>query len=97
MRNDPMSLDFEQRASVPEGVLVREVEGEIVFLNVESEEYFELDAVGTEMWRQLTGGGTIRQTFERLLESYEVEPERLRADLETLIGRLRDAGLLEIA
>ena len=83
-------------AVVPEGILVRVVEGEIVFLNVESEEYFELDEVGTAMWRELTGGGTIAQAFDRLLEAYEVEPDRLRGDLTELIGRLRDAGLLEL-
>jgi coenzyme PQQ synthesis protein D (PqqD) len=85
------------RATTPEGVLVRELEGESVLLNLHSESYFGLDAVGTRMWAALTESPSIAAAYEKLLEEYEVEPGNLRADLRAFIERLLEAGLIEVS
>lgn len=85
------------RVTAPDGVLVRELDGESVLLNLNSESYFGLDAVGTRMWAALTASASIEAAYEKLLEEYEVEPEHLRADLATFIERLADAGLIEVS
>lgn len=84
------------RITTPEGVLVRELEGESVLLNLASESYFGLDAVGTRMWAALTGSDSIEAAYEKLFAEYEVEPEQLRADLRDFVARLVDAGLIEV-
>lgn len=84
------------RITTPEGVLVRELEGEAVLLNLASESYFGLDAVGTRMWAALTGSDSIEAAYEKLFAEYEVEPEQLRADLRDFVARLVDAGLIEV-
>jgi hypothetical protein len=91
-----MSLDFpfSARISVPDGVLVRDLDGESVVLNLQTEKYYGLDAVGTRMWAVLTTTPTIQSAYEALLQEYDVEPERLGADLRRLIGDLLEHGLL---
>jgi len=93
---DAMLVSFAQRVSVPADVLFRELEGESVILHLESESYFGLDHVGTRMWQLLTESESIQTAYEALLEEYEVEPERLRADLTTLLETLSDRGLVDI-
>ena len=85
------------RVTTPEGVLVRELEGESVLLNLNSESYFGLDDVGTRMWAALTNSPSIEAAFEMLLAEYEVEPEHLRADLSSLVERLTEAGLIDVS
>ena len=85
-----------RRVSVPDGVLVRELDGESVLLNVHSEKYFGLDEVWTRMWAALTRLGDTESACKALLEEFDVEPERLRADLEALLGELVDQGLLVV-
>lgn len=91
-----MAISFWQTVSVPPDVLVREVAGESVLLNLDSETYFGLDEVGTRMWQVLTQGQTIQHAYEQLLQEYDVDPETLRVDLTRLIGELVVQGLLEL-
>ncbi len=53
---------------MPEGVLVRELEGESVLLNLESESYFGLDGIGTRMLALLTDSDSIEAAYEKLLD-----------------------------
>lgn len=68
-----------------------------MLLDLRSECYFGLDPVGTRMWAALTQAGTIEAAFAELRGMYEVEPERLRGDLEKLVEKLVEQGLLEVA
>jgi hypothetical protein len=85
-----------KRVETPEGVLVRELQGESVLLNLDSEAYFGLDDVGTRMWDALAAAGTVEAAYERLLAEFEVDPGRLRADLDAFIETLAGAGLLRV-
>ena len=82
---------------VPEGVLVRELGGESVLLNLRSESYFGLDDVGTRMWAALTAASSIEGAYQMLADEYEVEPALLRADLSKFVEKLCAAGLIHVA
>jgi hypothetical protein len=81
---------------VPDGVMVRDLQGELVLLNLNTESYFGLDEVGTRMWAALTESASMQAAFETLQNEYEVEGEQLRSDLSTFIERLSEAGLLRV-
>ncbi len=91
-----MAFPLSARASVPQDILVNVIEGQAVLLDLKSERYFGLDEVGTEMWKALTTSESLQSAYERLLAEYQVEPERLRADFEELLGKLVESGLLEV-
>ena len=84
------------KITVPDGVLVRELAGDSVLLNLKNESYFGLDEVGTRMWAALTVSPSISVAFDTLLAEYDVEPERLRADLQTFTQKLVELGLLHV-
>lgn len=92
-----MPLSFAMRVTVPADVLITAVDGESVLLNLENESYFGLDEVGTRMWTVLTTSTSIRSAYEALLGEYDVEPQKLRQDLETLIQQLQKHGLVEVS
>ncbi len=84
------------KVSIPDGVLVRELEGESVLLNLNTESYFGLDDVGTRMWAALTGSASIQAAYEALLAEYDVDAERLQADLRIFIDKLAELGLVKL-
>jgi hypothetical protein len=90
------SISFASRVVVPESVLVQELQGDTVFLNLDTESYLGLDHVGTSMWNALVNSPSVQDAYERLLEEYEVEPERLRGDLSKLIEDLVTHGLVTL-
>ena len=91
-----MPVSFAARVSVPSDVLISEVGGESVLLNLKNERYFGLDDVGTQMWKTLVASDSIQAAYERLLAEYDVEANRLREDLGDLIQKLLEQGLVEV-
>jgi hypothetical protein len=91
-----MMVSFDQHISIPEGVLLRQLSGEAVILNLNTEHYFGLDAVGTRMWVLLSSSPTIESAFNALLAEYAVDADTLRRDLTDFITNLTKHGLLEL-
>jgi hypothetical protein len=89
-------MSLSGRVSVPAHVLVQELAGEAVLLDLNSEQYFGLDDVGTRMWKALTSGESIQAGYEALLSDYDVDAEQLRRDVEGLVEQLVGHGLLEL-
>ena len=77
-------------------ILVKEIHGETVLLNLETEEYFGLDRVGTRMWTELTAAASIGEACEALRREYDVDDGTLRRDLAALVEDLRRFGLIEV-
>lgn len=92
--NMDSAISFSDRVAAPESVLMREMSGEAVLLNLDNESYYGLDDVGTRMWNVLTTSPSIQDAYAALLTEYDVEPERLEADLRELIGQLVEQGLV---
>lgn len=78
---------------IPPHVLYREVDGEMVLLDLDREQYFGLDAIGADMVQRLTAM-SVDETVEVLVAEYDVGPDQLRQDLDHLVASLVDAGLL---
>lgn len=88
-------IDFSKGVTKPEQVLARQIEGEMVILDLASEAYFGLDEVGTAMWNEMIQADSIELAYQSLLEQYNVEPETLRADMQALLEQLIEKQLLE--
>jgi hypothetical protein len=78
----------------PEGVVAREVDGEMVLLNLSSEQYYSLDSVGANVVTHLTRE-SIDDAMAALRRDYDVDAEVLSEDVDQLVGELLEAGLLE--
>ena len=87
---------FSRRVVAADNVLVRELSGEAVLLNLENETYYGLDEVGYRIWAVLTAKGSVADAFDHLLSEYDVEPTRLRQDMEELICQCVEQGLLQL-
>ena len=94
-----MSGTLNGRVKARDGVMFREIAGESVLLNLDSETYFGLDETGTAMWTVLVTAPSVGAAFDTLAEEYEVEPETLDVleGTDFVVGRLAvvDAGELQ--
>jgi hypothetical protein len=91
------SITLNQKISVPEDVLVQVLDGESVLLNLQNEQYYGLDDIGTRMWEVLAASQSIEEAYRVLLAEYQVEPEQLRQDLQVLLEKLVEHGLVELS
>lgn len=89
-------ISFELKVCVPAHVATRDLDGELVVLNFDSETYFGLDAVGARMWDVLSTSPTIEAGVQELLAEFDVDDDRLRTDVANLLQRMVDGGLVEL-
>ena len=80
--------------TIPSQVFYRDVDGQMVLLNLDTEQYFGLDAVGADIITRITER-TWDDALASLLDDYEVDEAELRRDIEELVAALAAAGLLE--
>jgi hypothetical protein len=66
----------------------------VVLLNVQSGAYFALNGVGSLVWERLCTDGTREAAIEALEGRYRAPRERLAHDVDTLLGRLLERGLI---
>jgi hypothetical protein len=78
-------------------VVSREVEGELVLLDLESATYFGLNQVGSRVWTLVSELGSLRKVCEAIEREYAVPREQLERDVLSLARELRDKGLLVVA
>jgi hypothetical protein len=89
-------IAFSSRVIVPATVLFRELDGESVLLNLETESYLGLDDVGTRMWKLFIAEPHIQAAYEKLLAEYDVTPDALRRDVEVLLDQMLEHGLIAL-
>ena len=64
-------------------------------LDLNGENYFGLDSVGTRIWQLLQEHSDLQKVYDTMLEEYDVESEQLEKDLAELVTKLVEAGLVE--
>src|SRR5580704_14808507 len=70
--------------------------GEAAVLNIKNGVYYGLDPIGAQVWKLLQKPQRVSEISDAVLREYEVEPERCRRDLQTLLERLLQEGLIEV-
>jgi hypothetical protein len=83
-----------RRVTKSPDVLLQDLEGEAVLLNLANGQYYGLDESSFHMYQTLISSGAIETAYETLRREYAVEPEQLRADLDKFVSHLIENGLL---
>lgn len=91
-----MTISFSDRVEVPKHVLVRFLDNESVFLNLETEHYYGLDEIGTRIWQAVAAAPYIEAAYEQLLSQFDVEAQHFRQNFSELLERLVNDGLLRV-
>ena len=92
-----MAISFSDRVTVPNEILISNLQDESVILNLNSERYFGLDDVGARMLSVLANSDSIETAYESLAAEYDVDRDALRHDLTSLIEQLLAQGLIEVS
>ncbi|MFC1628296.1 PqqD family protein [Gemmatimonadota bacterium] len=85
------------RVRVNDDIVFRDLDGEVVLLNLESGTYFGLDQVGTRIWALLQQHETLHDVHTAILNEFDVESDHCERDLLDLVARLDEHGLVEIS
>jgi len=91
-----MPVTFDHRVTIAPEVLFRLLSDDAVVVNLNTEQYLELNAVGARMWTVLSDATSIQAAFERLTREFDVDPAQLRDDLAAFVDELHAHRLIAI-
>ena len=82
------------RLTVSDEVVLRDLAGEAILLDMSTNTYFGLDAVGTRIWHLLAEHQSTETIIPLLLLEFDVDERQLRSDLDSLVLQLLEKKLL---
>jgi len=89
-------VTLNNRVSIPDVVVSRDLGGETVVLNLETGIYFDLDGVATDAWLAIQKSPLLQDVHGNLLAQYDVDAATLSADLLKLVSQLAAKGLVRV-
>jgi len=87
-------LKPDTRFTVPDHVVPRKLEGELVLLDLSGGSYFGLDALGTRIWEHVEAGEPVEAIVADISGAYDVECETVEQDVRDLLSDLLENGLI---
>ena len=96
MSESLVTITLAHRLSRSDQVLFQDVGGEAVLLDLASETYFGLNAVGTRVWALLPDAASLGAIHAILCAEFEAPAETIERDLLALATELSNAGLVVV-
>lgn len=93
--NPGMKFNPQDQFSISGEVLAQQVNGETVLLDLQGESYFGLNEVGTRIWQLIGSQHSFAETLSILADEYEVDREQLKIDINELLVKLNNEGLVQ--
>ena len=95
MENDQVAGHGQPQFRIPAEVYLREVDGEMVLLDLSREEYFGLNETGTNFVKKLIEMSPDEALSMLASEYEETSADVLGRDMDALVASLLEAALLE--
>ena len=75
--------------------MARELDGDIVILDIPSGRYFSINNVGAFVWHLLGDPIERDDIIDAVTDEFDVDRATAASDIDALLGQLVDAGLVE--
>jgi hypothetical protein len=69
---------------------------EVIILGLDDSMYYGLTGTGTRIWELLQAPRTIEEIVRTIVAEFDVERDRVEADLDALLADLQSRGLIAI-
>lgn len=77
-----------------EGLLATDLAGQVIMMDAEKGLYFELDPIGTDVWRRLESPILVADLVADLTRDYDATPAEVERDVLALLNDMAAHGLV---
>ena len=89
-------VHLSSKLKIAKDILVRELEGEAVLLNIQTGVYFGLDKTATATWQLMQKQKDLQGVLDSLLKDYEIDKKTCQDDLLKFASNLQKNAIVEI-
>lgn len=79
-----------------EEIIAANMDGEIVMMNIETGNYYNLGKTGSAIWNMLEHPISVETLIRELVEKYPVSRQQCEEETLTFLTELREEGLIVI-
>ncbi|HPQ46505.1 MAG TPA: PqqD family protein [Clostridia bacterium] len=79
-----------------ENIILKDMQGEAVLLNLDTGDYYSLNAVGNKIINLTLEDMTVDEIAAELIEIYDIDEKTAKSDINSLINDLINNNILEI-
>ena len=90
-------LSLDDRLAPNSHVVMRELGGEAVILDMKSGVYFGLNGVGTRVWNVVANGGSLRDVHDAIAAEYDAPQSVIQPEVLRFAAELCEHGLCRVA
>lgn len=90
-------LSLNSTVTQSKGNLVSDMEGSKVMLNIEHGKYYDLGAVGGDIWNMMVSPIKLEGIIENLLTNYDVDREICKEQVLSFISQLLKENLIVVS
>lgn len=83
--------------SRPANLAASAIDGEMVILNLDSGLFFQLNPIGSRIWEALETPTTFAQLCQTMEDTFDVDADTCRHDIEEFISALSAHALVTVA
>ncbi len=87
MNTNP-TIDLDTIITQGVGLVSSQIDGEIVMMSVDNEQYYGLDAVGSRIWELIAQPRSVSSVCETLLSEFQVDRDTCQRDVLNFVERL---------
>lgn len=93
-----LTIEMNKTIKISGNALSVDMDGETVAMNMDNDEFFGIDAIGSLVWRLIeTQEMTVESLYKQLTEHFgEDDPEQIRSDLFAFLKACREYGVIAI-
>lgn len=84
----------DQRFNPREGLVLEEIDGDVVVLDLAHDLYFGLNAVGYVIWKRLSGGDTLELAIQATAAQFGESAERIEQDVRDFLNEVVSHNLM---
>jgi Coenzyme PQQ synthesis protein D (PqqD) len=89
-------MELTAQVRLAKDVLMQKVGDDAILLNLNTENYFSLDEVGTRIINALQESDSLKQAVRKLMGIYDVDENKLTRDAIHLVEECEQHGLLQV-
>jgi len=91
------TIDVDSVVSRDPDIDAADLNGEIVMMNIDKGKYFALNEVGSRIWNMIVKPQKVGNIIDSLLTEYEIDRLTCESEVLEFLGRMYEAGLVNIA
>ena len=81
--------------TISNDIVFRRIDDEMILVNLQTDRIFTLNDTAAQFWELLAEGMSVEQARDQLLDTYDVDANKLDAEITVIVDQLLSEAVIE--